>query len=240
MEVKKSYQADLERRRPIRFLLGLVVAAALFFVALEYNFNYDESFDESLLEDIAQDLEALPARQPEPMMIVEQVRKEPVVAEKINVVKNAVEEKAAELSPTPQLETEGIVDDAVIEETTPEALTPADVSSDQVLHFRVVEEMPEFPGGMEKLIQFIEENTHLPKCVTDGKVQGRSVIEMVVEKDGTLSDFKVVRSLHKDCDAEAIRVLKTMPKWKPGKVCGKPIRVKYTVPVQFKKPVSQK
>ena len=102
------------------------------------------------------------------------------------------------------------------------------------------EEMPEFPGGMEKLIQFIEENTHLPKCVTDGKVQGRSVIEMVVEKDGTLSDFKVVRSLHKDCDAEAIRVLKTMPKWKPGKVCGKPIRVKYTVPVQFKKPVSQK
>ena len=104
----------------------------------------------------------------------------------------------------------------------------------------VIAEMPEFPGGMEKLIQFIEENTHLPKCVTDGKVQGRSVIEMVVEKDGTLSDFKVVRSLHKDCDAEAIRVLKTMPKWKPGKVCGKPIRVKYTVPVQFRKPVSQK
>ena len=102
------------------------------------------------------------------------------------------------------------------------------------------EEMPEFPGGMEKLIQFIEENTHLPKCVTYASVEGRSVIEMVVEKDGTLSDFKVVRSLHKDCDAEAIRVLKTMPKWKPGKVCGKPIRVKYTVPVQFRKPVSQK
>ena len=76
------------------------------------------------------------------------------------------------------------------------------------------EEMPEFPGGIDKML--------------------------VVEKDGTLSDFKVVRSLHKDCDAEAIRVLKTMPKWKPGKVCGKPIRVKYTVPVQFKKPVSQK
>ena len=81
------------------------------------------------------------------------------------------------------------------------------------------EEMPEFPGGIDKMLQFIAE---------------------VVEKDGTLSDFKVVRSLHKDCDAEAIRVLKTMPKWKPGKVCGKPIRVKYTVPVQFKKPVSQK
>jgi len=104
----------------------------------------------------------------------------------------------------------------------------------------VIKEMPEFPGGMEKLIQFIEENTHLPKCVTDGKVQGRSVIQFVVDTDGSLSDFKVVRSLHKDCDAEAIRVLKTMPKWKPGMERGKPIRVKYTVPVQFKKPVSQK
>ena len=102
------------------------------------------------------------------------------------------------------------------------------------------EEMPEFPGGIDKMLQFIAENVRVPKCVTYASVEGRSIIEMVVEKDGTLSDFKVVRSLHKDCDAEAIRVLKLMPKWKPGKVCGKPIRVKYTVPVQFKKPVSQK
>ena len=85
------------------------------------------------------------------------------------------------------------------------------------------------------MLQFIAENVRVPKCVTYASVEGRSIIEMVVEKDGTLSDFKVVRSLHKDCDAEAIRVLKTMPKWKPGKVCGKPIRVKYTVPVQFRK-----
>ena len=103
----------------------------------------------------------------------------------------------------------------------------------------VIAEMPEFPGGMEKLIQFIEENTHLPKCVTDGKVQGRSVIEMVVEKDGTLSDFKVVRSLHKDCDSEAIRVLKSMPRWKPARLRGKTVRMQYTVPVQFK-PKQQK
>ena len=102
----------------------------------------------------------------------------------------------------------------------------------------VIAEMPEFPGGMEKLIQFIEENTHLPKCVTDGKVQGRSVIQFVVDTDGSLSDFKVVRSLHKDCDAEAIRVLKLMPRWKTTKRMKKPM--KYTVPVQFRKPVSQK
>lgn len=95
------------------------------------------------------------------------------------------------------------------------------------------EEMPEFPGGEGKLLQFIAENIHLPKCVTSATVKGRSIIEFVVEKDGTVSDFKVVRSLHKDCDEEAVRVLKTMPKWKPGRERGKPVRVKYMVPVQF-------
>ena len=95
------------------------------------------------------------------------------------------------------------------------------------------EVMPEFPGGEGKLLQFIAENIHLPKCVIAAQVKGRSIIEFVVEKDGTVSDFKVVRSLHKDCDEEAIRVLKTMPKWKPGTERGKPVRVKCVVPVQF-------
>ena len=233
MEVKKSYQADLERRRPIRFLLGLVVAAALFFVALEYNINYDESFDESLLEDIAQDLEALPARQPEPMMIVEQVRKEPVVAEKINVVKNAVEEKAAELSPTPQLETEGIVDDAVIEETTPEALTPADVSSDQVLHFRVVEEMPEFPGGMAAFMKWLTQNLHYPPAAKEQKQQGTVVVSFVVNADGTVSNARLVKPKHVLLDREAMRVLRMMPDWKPGQDHGKPCRTLVCIPIVF-------
>lgn len=233
MEVKKSYQADLERRRPVRFLLGLVVAAALFFVALEYNFNYDDSFDESLLEDIAQDLEALPARQPEPMMIVEQVRKEPVVAEKINVVKNAADEKAAELSPTPQLETEGIVDDAVIEETTPEALTPADVSSDQVLHFRVVEEMPEFPGGMAAFMKWLTQNLHYPPAAKEQKQQGTVVVSFVVNADGTVSNARLVKPKHVLLDREAMRVLHMMPDWKPGQDHGKPCRTLVCIPIVF-------
>ena len=96
------------------------------------------------------------------------------------------------------------------------------------------EEMPEFPGGEGKLLQFIAENVRLPKCVTDAGVKGRCIVEFVVEKDGTISDFKILRSLHKDCDAEAIRVLKKMPRWKPGMERGKPVRVKYTVPVEFR------
>ena len=107
---------------------------------------------------------------------------------------------------------------------------PIDPESNIFIHTEV---MPEFPGGEGKLLQFIAENIHLPKCVTSATVKGRSIIEFVVEKDGTVSDFKVVRSLNKECDEEAVRVLKTMPKWKPGMERGKPIRVKYTVPVKF-------
>ena len=114
---------------------------------------------------------------------------------------------------------------------TTEPQGPIDPEYDRFGH---TEEMPEFPGGEGKLLQFIAENVRLPKCVTDAGVKGRCVVEFVVEKDGSLSDIKIVRSLHKDCDAEAIRVLQTMPRWKPGMERGKPVRVKYTVPVEFR------
>jgi len=114
---------------------------------------------------------------------------------------------------------------------TTEPQGPIDQESFVCCH---TEEMPEFPGGIDKMLEFIAENVRLPKCVKEGKVKGRSIVEFVIEKDGTVSDFKIVRSLHKDCDAEAIRVLKTMPRWKPGMERGKPMRVKYTVPVEFR------
>lgn len=102
--------------------------------------------------------------------------------------------------------------------------------------FQAVDEMPEFPGGMEKLIQFIADSIHLPKCVTEGNVEGRSIVAFVVNRDGTLSDFKIFRSLHKDCDVEAIRVLTLMPRWKPGKEDGELVRVRYAIPVRFRRP----
>lgn len=102
--------------------------------------------------------------------------------------------------------------------------------------FQVVDEMPEFPGGMEKLIQFIADSIHLPNCVTEGNVEGRSIVEFVVNKDGTLSDFKIAVPLHKECDVEAIRVLTLMPRWKPGKEDGELVRVRYAIPVRFRRP----
>jgi len=102
--------------------------------------------------------------------------------------------------------------------------------------FQAVDEMPVFPGGIEKLIQFIADSIHLPKCVTEGNVEGRSIVEFVVNKDGTLSDFKIAVPLHKECDVEAIRVLTLMPRWKPGKEDGELVRVRYVIPVRFRRP----
>lgn len=100
--------------------------------------------------------------------------------------------------------------------------------------FAVVEQMPEFPGGMKDLMTYLKDNIKYPKAAQDKKVQGRVIVQFVVEKDGTPTEFNVVRSVDPDLDAEALRVLGGMPKWKPGMQKGQVVRVKYTVPVAFR------
>ena len=100
--------------------------------------------------------------------------------------------------------------------------------------FAVVEQMPEFPGGMKELMTYLKDNIKYPKAAQDKKVQGRVIVLFVVEKDGTPTEFKVMRSVDPDLDNEALRVLSEMPKWKPGMQRGQVVRVKYTVPVTFR------
>lgn len=96
-----------------------------------------------------------------------------------------------------------------------------------------VEQMPEFPGGMEAMINFIQTNIKYPKDAIKQEVSGRVMVMFVVETDGSLSNVRVARKVFPSLDAEAVRVIKTMPKWKPGKEKGKVVRVNYTMPVVF-------
>ena len=100
--------------------------------------------------------------------------------------------------------------------------------------FMVTEQMPEYPGGMKELFKFLQDNLKYPENAMKNNVQGRVIVQFVVEKDGTPTEFKVARSVDPDLDAEALRVMKTMSKWKPGMQRGEVVRVKYTVPVSFK------
>ena len=100
--------------------------------------------------------------------------------------------------------------------------------------FDVVEEMPSFPGGQGALMQYLASNIKYPVVAQENGVQGRVIVSFVVERDGPISDVKVARSVDPSLDREAQRVVKSMPKWKPGKQNGSAVRVKYTVPVVFR------
>lgn len=107
-------------------------------------------------------------------------------------------------------------------------------SSEEV--FDVVEQMPSFPGGEKKLKEYFSENIHYPEELAESDVQGRVIVIFVVEKDGSISNVKVVKSLHPLLDKEAVRVVSLMPKWRPGKQNGVPYRVRYVIPVNFRLP----
>ena len=100
--------------------------------------------------------------------------------------------------------------------------------------FMVVEQMPEFPGGMAELMKFLSKNIKYPTIAQENGIQGRVIVQFVVNQDGSIVDPIVMRSVDPYLDKEALRVISTMPKWKPGMQRGKAVRVKYTVPVTFR------
>ena len=124
--------------------------------------------------------------------------------------------------------------------TTPDSATettaaPADstsLSSDSI--FEVAEVMPEFPGGTQALFKFIGENLQYPQNAIDGQIEGRVVVQFVVDKEGKVGNIQVVRSIDKMLDQAAIDVVRALPDWKPGMQDGQPVNVRYTLPVNFK------
>lgn len=109
----------------------------------------------------------------------------------------------------------------------------ADKADEEQVIFQVVEEMPDFPGGMKECMKFLARNMKYPLAAQQAKIEGRVVVQFVVDRDGSVNDIKVVRSISPELDAEAVRVIGLMPKWNPGKQRGKAVAVKYTMPIQF-------
>ncbi|NLH28589.1 MAG: energy transducer TonB, partial [Bacteroidales bacterium] len=100
--------------------------------------------------------------------------------------------------------------------------------------FVVVEEMPEFPGGQSALMKYLSENIRYPVIAQENGIEGRVICSFVVERDGSITDVQVVRGVDPSLDKEAVRVIQSMPKWKPGKQRGKPVRVRFTLPIVFR------
>ena len=228
MEVKKSPKANLEPRKLTWQLLGFVMVLAFLFVAFEWS-RRDVKIDTSqAVRDIAFEEEIMPITEqlelpppPPPAEVPTQV------PEILNVVEDDEEVADVKIQSDEDLgqkvEIKTYVAPTIIEEAPQE---------DEI--FMVVEDMPEPPGGIAELMKFLGKNIKYPTIAQENGIQGRVVVEFVVNRDGTIVDPKVVRGVDPSLDKEAVRVIMSMPKWKPGKQGGKTVRVKYTVPVTFR------
>ena len=226
MNIKKSQNADQENKKLTYLLLGFIFVLSVCYVAFEWTekevtvyevINDDLFFDEELdeIENTTQETTPPPpppeVQVPEEIIIVEDDQE----ADEI-VISNEDTNEEIEIAPPIEQKVE-------IEEEVDETV------------FVVVENMPEFPGGQAELMKFLSQNVKYPALAQENGIQGRVVCQFVVERDGSIANVEVVRSSQDNSlDREAVRVIKSMPKWTPGRQRGKPVRVKYTVPVNFK------
>lgn len=222
MEAKKSLKADLEGKKVIFTQIGLIIALAATLLAFEWK-SYDKSvegFGERIVDDTPEEIipiteqKVKPPPPPPPQQVIQ-----------LNIVEDDVEVE------------EDLLIDAEADETTEvEEYIPIEVDEEVVEEapiFTVVESMPEFKGGMAKLYSYLGNNIKYPVMAKESGIQGKVYVTFVVERDGSITDVRVLRGIGGGCDEEAVRVVSGMPGWTPGKQRGKPVRVQYNLPVRF-------
>ncbi len=230
MEVKKSPKADLEGKRSTWLLIGYVITLAIMFVAFEWS-ERDVQIDTSqAVADVVfeEEIEIPITEQPEEVTPPPAPVEAPAIVETLTIVDDDMDVESTQIASSE--ETGQAVEISYVPPTVEEE---EEVAEEEI--FEVVEQMPEFPnGGMAGLMQFLSKNIKYPTIAQENGTQGRVTVQFVVNRDGSIVDAKVIRGVDPYLDKEALRVINSMPKWKPGMQRGKPVRVKYTVPVMFR------
>tara|TARA_B110000259_G_scaffold176031_1_gene211793 strand:+ start:168 stop:821 length:654 start_codon:yes stop_codon:yes gene_type:complete len=214
MEPKKNLEVNLERKRGLFLQIGLVIALLVVLGAFEYKtyekiaynlgaLNLDD-LEEEIIPITKQEIKPPPPPPPPP--------------EIIEIVEDDVEiEDEIEIEDTESDEDEEI---EIIEEDDDE-------------FFMVVENMPIFPGGDLGLMKYIQKHVKYPAIAKEYNITGKVYVSFIVDKSGSVTNVKIVRGVDKNLDAEAVRVVKSLPKYKPGKQRGKSVRVMFTIPINF-------
>ena len=227
MEVKKSNTANLENQRVQGFLLGLIVVLAAVFVALEWNSSDSGWTFFADDEDLEAEMELSPLKRDQdeiPMMLPQEQKAEQPKSEQLNLV-----EEDVELPPPVEPELMEKPDPEAEAEEKPEVV---DMYKEPI-DFRVVEDLPQFPGGAAEFMKWLTKNLKYPALAQKRKVKGRVVAQFVVNTDGSISDLELTEKLETSCDNEVLRVLRMMPKWQAGMMNAKPCRTKVCIPVVF-------
>lgn len=222
MDTKKSPKADLENKRVLFIQLGLIITLAIVLVAFEWK-TYDRVLTDLGERDVVEIPEEMveitrqeqPPPPPEP----------PPQTTQFKIVEDDVE-----------IEDDFIIDADVDMETEIEAYIPPVFEEEEFEEeeiFIVVEDQPEFPGGDEARIRFLSENIRYPQMARESGIQGIVFVTFVVETDGSITNVRVLRGIGGGCDEEAIRVIQSMPQWKPGRQRGRAVRVQFNMPIRF-------
>lgn len=225
MEVKKTPKADLQNKRGLFLEIGLAVALACTLFAFEYSTKaeekkelqapMEEQVEEEIIQITFQNLKPPPPPPPTPKLtdLMEIVEDDSQIDE--------------------ELEIEDVNDMSEVQEQVDyeDYGDYGDEYSDEEEIYQFVEEMPSFPGG--DLQKWLQKQARYPMSALENGISGKVYVQFVIEKDGSVTQVQVIRSVDRDLDNEALRVVKSMPKWKPGRQQDKAVRVKYTVPVNF-------
>lgn len=226
MEIKKSEHADLERGKGTSLLIGFVMALAVMFVALEWTQKEKEDNSEIYgVKDISLNEEMVPITLPEKKT----VPPPPAAVTQSDILE--IVDDDADVEEDIMASTEDQVEWVDLDEIDYVEVEP-EPEEEEI--FMVVEDAPEFPGGTQALLDYLRKNIKYPAICRENNIQGRVLVSFVVNKDGAIVDPEVVKGVNPSLDKEALRVISGMPKWKPGSQRGKPVRVKYTVPVNFR------
>lgn len=225
MELKKNPKADLEKRRGLYLEIGLVVI--LFACLAAFNIKSTDADETTVFQR--------EAVQEEEEIIIQTQEQElppppPPEAPEVTTEYQVVEDDA-------EIKNELVVNAQVDENTQNIEILPVQIEEEEEVEettiFTVVENDPEFPGGMEALYKYLAQNIKYPQLARDNNITGKVYVTFVVERDGSIANPKVLRDIGGGCGAEAIRVIKSMPKWTPGKQRGKAVRVQFNLPVNF-------
>lgn len=235
MEQKKTPQADIDRQRTTGFLLGLIMVLALLFTALEWNsVETADEVDAIDLADLIREDEMIPMSLEEQIAQLEPDKAQPKESEQLRIVDDNVELMPQE----EQVADDEGDDDALLKQLEDEGqkvLAPMGIDpNDNPLMFRLVEDLPQYPGGAVEFMKWLTKNLQYPKLAQAKKTQGTVIAQFYVEKDGSITGLEVAQSLSAECDKEALRVLGMMPHWQPGVQNGKPCRTKVSIPIVFK------
>ena len=226
MELKKNPKADLEKRRGLYLEIGLVAALAVALVAFNIK-SYDEEQIEVVQRTAIDEVEDVIIQTQQEELPPPPPPETPEVTTELNVIEDDAEsENEVDMSSCQRQE------EATNIEITPVKVEEEEEEDEQVI-FQVVENDPEFPGGAEALYKYLAQNIKYPQLARENNITGRVYVTFVVEKDGSVTGVRVLRDIGGGCGQEAIRVVKSMPKWTPGKQRGKNVRVQYNLPVNF-------